>query len=236
MTIIVLWIAASALVGWFGRKRVIGFWGFLVLSLIVSPVITGLFLLVSAPGKRYMAETEQRVAASFRSAGFVRPHEVRRMKAKANADVVASVVPHAPPTLLRLAEWWAGVVGGFAVVYWVVGARDGGLSLTNGAFGPLDAVRLSFDIGTLGAGGTVVFDGSGLAWLASLERLVVLVILALIVSSLISSQLAALQAKRDAVKPESSAPPPAAPAPASPLAAARHAEPAPAVAEHPAVT
>jgi len=76
MTLIILWIATSAAIGWFGRKRVIGFWGFFVLSLLVSPIITGLFLLVAAPGKRYINETEQRVAATLRRTALPEPATV----------------------------------------------------------------------------------------------------------------------------------------------------------------
>jgi hypothetical protein len=46
---ILLLVALSALVGWLGRDRAIGFAGFFVLSLIFTPFITSLVLLVSMP-------------------------------------------------------------------------------------------------------------------------------------------------------------------------------------------
>ena len=39
----------SALVGWLGRDRVIGFAGFFVLSLLFSPFVMALALVVSVP-------------------------------------------------------------------------------------------------------------------------------------------------------------------------------------------
>ncbi len=47
--LILLLVALSALVGWLGRDRTIGFSGFFVLSLIFTPFITSLVLLVSMP-------------------------------------------------------------------------------------------------------------------------------------------------------------------------------------------
>lgn len=36
-------------VAWLGRQRAIGFAGFLVVSILITPVITALILLISAP-------------------------------------------------------------------------------------------------------------------------------------------------------------------------------------------
>lgn len=49
MVVLLVWILLSALVAYLGRDRVIGFWGFLVLSLLVSPPVVLLALLVTQP-------------------------------------------------------------------------------------------------------------------------------------------------------------------------------------------
>lgn len=192
MTIILLWIVTSAAIGWFGRKRVIGFWGFFVLSLLVSPIVTSLFLLVAAPGKRYVAETEQRVAESLRRTGLA----VAPPRPGQTNGVVDPVVAHArTPGMRWLMVGWLATTAVFAGLYLMVGGSDAELSLTTGSWGLLDAVRLSFDVGTLGSGRDDIAASSAVTWLASLQRLVVLVILVLMVSSLISARLAALRAK-----------------------------------------
>lgn len=49
MILVLLWLVLSALVAYLGRDRVIGFWGFFVLSLLVSPPVVLIALLVSQP-------------------------------------------------------------------------------------------------------------------------------------------------------------------------------------------
>ena len=44
-----LWIGGSVLVGILGRKRYVGPWGFLLFSLVFSPLIGLLALMVSGP-------------------------------------------------------------------------------------------------------------------------------------------------------------------------------------------
>lgn len=46
-----LLVAVSVVVGWFGRDRSIGFAGFFVLSLLLTPFVMALVLLVSVPRK-----------------------------------------------------------------------------------------------------------------------------------------------------------------------------------------
>ena len=50
--ILVGYVLFSILIGVIGRKRVVGFFGMFVLSLLFSPVVTGLVLLVMAPVSR----------------------------------------------------------------------------------------------------------------------------------------------------------------------------------------
>lgn len=52
-----LLVALSAIVGWCGRKRTIGFAGFFVLSLLVTPFVMALVLLVSAPREPLVSGT-----------------------------------------------------------------------------------------------------------------------------------------------------------------------------------
>jgi hypothetical protein len=49
VVLILLYVALSALIGWFGRNRIIHFAGFFALSLLLTPFIMGLVLLVSGP-------------------------------------------------------------------------------------------------------------------------------------------------------------------------------------------
>jgi hypothetical protein len=47
--VVLLLVGLSALVGWIGRDRAIGFAGFFVLSLLFTPFVMALVLLVSVP-------------------------------------------------------------------------------------------------------------------------------------------------------------------------------------------
>lgn len=49
MLFLLLYVVLAALIGWLGRATAIGFAGFFVLSLLLTPFITGLVLLVAAP-------------------------------------------------------------------------------------------------------------------------------------------------------------------------------------------
>ena len=49
LNFLVLWVALSTIVGVFGRKRKLGFWGFFFLSLALSPLLTFLALLLTSP-------------------------------------------------------------------------------------------------------------------------------------------------------------------------------------------
>ena len=43
------WLAMSLLVGYAGRDRAFGFWGFFIISLILTPIPALLVLLLTAP-------------------------------------------------------------------------------------------------------------------------------------------------------------------------------------------
>lgn len=49
LPLIVLYVALSILIGFLGRGRSIGFTGYFVLSLLISPIIMALVLLVGMP-------------------------------------------------------------------------------------------------------------------------------------------------------------------------------------------
>jgi hypothetical protein len=49
IVLIIAYVVLSALIGFLGRRREIGFAGFFVLSLLITPFITALILLVAAP-------------------------------------------------------------------------------------------------------------------------------------------------------------------------------------------
>jgi hypothetical protein len=44
-----VWVIAAALVGFAGRDRAFGFWGFFVASLVLTPIPCILLLLLTAP-------------------------------------------------------------------------------------------------------------------------------------------------------------------------------------------
>ena len=44
---IVLWVVGSLLVGFLGRGRVLGFWGFFLGSLVLSPILCLLLLFIT---------------------------------------------------------------------------------------------------------------------------------------------------------------------------------------------
>jgi len=57
MHLVVLYIIAAALVGFAGRNRRIGFPGFFVISLLLTPVLGFVIVFLSAPGKESSAHT-----------------------------------------------------------------------------------------------------------------------------------------------------------------------------------
>jgi hypothetical protein len=48
LLLFLVWLAMSLLVGYAGRDRAIGFWGFFIVSLILTPIPTILVLLLTA--------------------------------------------------------------------------------------------------------------------------------------------------------------------------------------------
>ena len=48
---LVVYVLLSFVVGFLGRKRRVGFWGFFFLSLIVTPLVTACFIFFAAPAR-----------------------------------------------------------------------------------------------------------------------------------------------------------------------------------------
>jgi hypothetical protein len=49
--IIIGYVFLALLVGIGARNRQIGFWGFFILSLILTPIVTGIFVIICTPKK-----------------------------------------------------------------------------------------------------------------------------------------------------------------------------------------
>ena len=52
-TLAIIHVLGSLIVGWAGRNRKFGFFGFFILSLIISPLIALLFLVIASPSAKY---------------------------------------------------------------------------------------------------------------------------------------------------------------------------------------
>src|SRR5262245_19540756 len=132
MVIIALWITASLLLGFLGRKRRGGFWAIFFFSMVLSPLVVGLALLLMRPKPR-------------RRAVAVR---VGQSPIPAEPDPIAGWLPRLTfPTLIIA---WSAVVLIFAFIYWKAGmsqmAGEPGSQILS--FG--SALELSIDMATLG--------------------------------------------------------------------------------------
>jgi hypothetical protein len=47
----IAYVILAVIVGLLGRNKQVGFWGFLVLSLVMTPLITGFFLVITRDRK-----------------------------------------------------------------------------------------------------------------------------------------------------------------------------------------
>jgi len=45
--ILIAYVILAVIVGLLGRNKQVGFWGFLVLSLVMTPLLTGFFLIIT---------------------------------------------------------------------------------------------------------------------------------------------------------------------------------------------
>ena len=59
LQIVVLYLLLCLVVGFLGRRRRIGFWGFVFLSVMLAPLVTSLFIFFAAPVKRRRVATKR---------------------------------------------------------------------------------------------------------------------------------------------------------------------------------
>jgi hypothetical protein len=52
LQIVVVYVLLCLVVGFLGRRRRIGFWGFVFLSVMLTPLVTSLFIFFAAPAAR----------------------------------------------------------------------------------------------------------------------------------------------------------------------------------------
>lgn len=175
------WILASGLIGYLGRRRRFGFWGFFFFSLILSPVVGALSLFAAAPSRR---SRDFAVASAARAA----------LPAGSRLQRRAERLPRAG--LGQLVAIWLGVILVFGVVYFLTGGVASGVVEATGFAALVEATELSLEVGTLGR---AVALPHILTAIASVERIIVLVILVLMVARLvIARQTASLQEAREA--------------------------------------
>lgn len=48
--LIIIYLTLAVMVGWIGRKRAIGFTGWFILAIILTPPVASMIYLVSSPG------------------------------------------------------------------------------------------------------------------------------------------------------------------------------------------
>ncbi|HKB11597.1 MAG TPA: hypothetical protein VKD69_13130 [Vicinamibacterales bacterium] len=162
MTYLIAWTLIAALIGYFGRDRRGGFWGFFFFSLLLSPLVAGLALILGGRNRQAAAvEAERRrVRTVTSSAGIT--------ASTAGASTSAG--------FLGIAKLWVGSIFLFAVLYWLVF----GFNFTSAG----SALYLSIQIGTFGFNAQVPPDTNPvvLQVLFALQRLSVLALITLAVS------------------------------------------------------
>jgi len=158
MRILIAWIVGALLMGYLGRKRRAGFWGSLFFSLLFSPIVGALALLLAGPSGK--EKDKQR-------------REVR--KAAEGARVPSQMAPDSAfqAVLMSILVPWLVLVAVFGVAYWLAIGRDAEQSAIMLAF------QISLDTATLGLSGLSPEAMTGtIRILMGAERLGVLVILA----------------------------------------------------------
>jgi hypothetical protein len=50
--IVIVYLVLCLIAGFLGRRRRIGFWGFFFVSILLTPLISTLFIFLAAPAKR----------------------------------------------------------------------------------------------------------------------------------------------------------------------------------------
>jgi len=57
--LVLVYLVLCMVVGFLGRRRRIGYWGFVFLSVLLTPLMTGLFIFFAAPVKRRRVATKR---------------------------------------------------------------------------------------------------------------------------------------------------------------------------------
>jgi hypothetical protein len=152
--VVLLWILGSAVVAMLGRRKSVGFWGFLLFSLIFSPVVGALSLLVAGPSAaQRRRETEARalmlVAAGHRPA--TPPPGGAPVRRATESSAAIRSIRSAPQDLLGIlpraalrafAFGWLVTILVFSAAYWVLGTRTAGAIPS--------ATALSLEVATFG--------------------------------------------------------------------------------------
>lgn len=54
---LIAYLILAVIVGLLGRDKQIGFWGFFLLSLVITPIVPAVFMLISRPRRRARARS-----------------------------------------------------------------------------------------------------------------------------------------------------------------------------------
>jgi hypothetical protein len=154
--VVVLWFLLSALVAYLGRRKSVGFWGFFFFSLIFSPVVGALSLLVAGPSaaeRRRQIEARALVllAAGHRPATPAAAPVRRATEASAAASSATIRSARSPRELLGIlpraalrsfAIGWLVTIIVFSAAYWSLHGRT--------ADAIPSATALSLEVATFG--------------------------------------------------------------------------------------
>ena len=169
ISILAPWILLSLVVGYFGRDSRGGFWGIFFFSLLFTPLIGGLAVLLAGPsGRARTAEARQRMAAT-------RPASARPATRLSQLTAVAA--------WRSLILSWVVVILLFAAAF--VFSEATGSSLE----GFKSALQISLDAGTFRITGTDLGNGSAATRvLIGLEGFLVLGLMALQVARFVTQK------------------------------------------------
>lgn len=167
---IILWILSAALVGHFGRHRALGFWGVFLFSLVFSPIIGILGLLVfhSSAGR----SSRRTIVKTAPLAGVI--SSVRAGLRPAAAELLSglSIVEGLTPNWLVIT--WCSLILIFAAIYGTLTAMYPPVGVNSWVASVTTGFVQSVNVGSLGA----VTDPRDqvLVLISSIQRLAVLVL------------------------------------------------------------
>jgi hypothetical protein len=160
MRVVLLWLFASAVVAYAGRHGRGGFWGTFFFSLLLSPLVGALAVIVTGPSRKSRKLHARARALSI--AGHQLPPAVAAVQATDRS--VMSV-------------WWTLLFSWIAVILVFTVVFKVAESASNDA-GFREAFEISFDTATFGIVGTNIGSGEiSTRVLIAIERLIVIVLL-----------------------------------------------------------